>query len=216
MQSLGATVVDCDTGDVFAYTDDEFTALLYEFKAQIADYLATLTKTNMHTLADLIAFNNAHCTQELVYYGQEIFEMAEQTSGYPTNPMYVAARTHARRAARAGIDNAIRSLNLDVIVAPHLTNSTGPAVAGYPNLSLPVGIRESGRPAGMLMYSTFLREPRLIGLGFDLEQEINARSQPRLLRSVIPIPNAGLCDNQARQPQVFTGRANAPLHGRIF
>jgi Asp-tRNA(Asn)/Glu-tRNA(Gln) amidotransferase A subunit family amidase len=27
MQSLGATVVDCDTGDVFAYTDDEFTAL---------------------------------------------------------------------------------------------------------------------------------------------------------------------------------------------
>ncbi|HEX4707362.1 MAG TPA: hypothetical protein VH229_06480, partial [Candidatus Udaeobacter sp.] len=90
------------------------------------------------------------------------------------------------------------------------------AVAGYPNLSLPVGIRESGRPAGMLMYSTFLREPRLIGLGYDLEQEINARKQPRLLGSVIPIPNAGLCNNQPQQPQVFTGRANAPLHGRIF
>jgi hypothetical protein len=75
-------------------------------------------------LADLIAFNNAHCTEELVYYGQEIFEAAQQTSGYPTNPMYVTARTHARRAARAGIDNAIRSLNLDAIVAPHLTNST--------------------------------------------------------------------------------------------
>ena len=142
--------------------------------------------------------------------------MAQQTSGYPTNPMYVAARTHARRAARAGIDNAIRSLNLDAIVAPHLTNSTGPAVAGYPNLSLPVGIRQSGRPAGMLIYSTFLREPRLIALGFDLEQELHARSQPRLLRSVIPIPNAGLCNDQPRQPQVFTGRANAPLHGRIF
>src|SRR5213076_1980936 len=41
MQSLGATIVDTDTGDVFAYTDDEFTALLYEFKAQIAQYLAT-------------------------------------------------------------------------------------------------------------------------------------------------------------------------------
>src|SRR5262249_15928557 len=34
MESLGATIVDTDTGDVFAYTDDEFTALLYEFKAQ--------------------------------------------------------------------------------------------------------------------------------------------------------------------------------------
>ena len=216
MESLGATVVDCDTGDVFAYTDDEFTALLYEFKAQIAAYLATLTNTNMRTLADLIAFNNAHCEQELVYYGQEVFEMAEQTSGYPTNPTYVAARTHARRAARAGIDNAIRAQNLDAIVAPHLTNSTGPAVAGYPNLSLPVGIRQSGRPAGMLMYSTFLREPRLLGLAYDLEQQIHVRRQPRLLGSVIPIPNAGLCTGQPRQPQVFTGRANAPAHGRIF
>src|SRR5438874_12179156 len=58
MESLGATVVDTDTGDVFVYTNDEFTALLYEFRAQIADYLATLTHTDMRTLADLIAFNN--------------------------------------------------------------------------------------------------------------------------------------------------------------
>ena len=79
MESLGATIVDTDTGDVFAYTDDEFTALLYEFRAQIADYLATLTHTNMRTLADLIAFNDAHCEQELVYYGQEVFELSEQT-----------------------------------------------------------------------------------------------------------------------------------------
>ena len=57
MESLGATIVNTDTGDVFAYTDDEFTAFLYEFKAQIADYLATLSNTNMRTLADLIAFN---------------------------------------------------------------------------------------------------------------------------------------------------------------
>src|SRR5438067_10810417 len=78
MHSLGAKIVDTDTGDVFAYTDDEFTALLYEFRAQIADYLQTLSKTSMRTLADLIAFNNAHCPQELVYYGQEIFEIADQ------------------------------------------------------------------------------------------------------------------------------------------
>ena len=50
MESLGATVVDTDTGDVFAYTNDESTALLYEFRAQIADYLATLTHTNMQHL----------------------------------------------------------------------------------------------------------------------------------------------------------------------
>src|SRR5919201_1103375 len=170
MRSLGATIVDVDTGDVFAYTNDEFTALLYEFKAQIADYLATLTNTNMRTLADLITFNNVHCRQELVYYDQDVFELAEQTSGYPTNPMYVHARTHAQFLARSGIDRVLVSHNVDAIVAPHLTNSTGPAVAGYPNLSLSVGIRPpSGKPAGMLMYSTFLREPKLIGFAYDLE-----------------------------------------------
>jgi amidase len=215
MESLGATIVDTDTGDVFAYTDDEFTALLYEFRAQIADYLATLTHTNMRTLADLIAFNNAHCEQELVYYGQEVFEQSEQAVGYPNDPTYVAARTHARNTARSGIDDALAADNLDAIVAPHLTNSTGPAVAGYPNLSLPVGIRNSGRPAGMLIYSTFLHEPQLIGFGFDLEQELNVRSQPQFLGSVIPIPNANLCTGQPRQPQVFTGRGHIQ-HGRIW
>src|SRR5437660_1927831 len=78
MESLGATVVDVDTGDVFAYNGDEFTALLYEFRAQIADYLAPLTQTDMHTFADLIAFNDAHCVQEMPYYDQDVFLLSEQ------------------------------------------------------------------------------------------------------------------------------------------
>src|SRR5438094_4486136 len=213
MESLGATVVDVDTGDVFAYSGDEFTALLYEFRAQIADYLATLTHTKMRTLADLIAFDDAHCVQEMPYYDQDVFLLAEQFPGYPNDPAYIAARTHARTAARSGIDSVINS-GVDAIVAPHLTNSTGPAVAGYPNLSIPVGVRNNGRPAGMLMYSTFLHEPQLIGFGYDLEQELNVRRQPQFLRFIIPIPNGHFCDQQ-RQPQVFTGRAHLP-HGGIF
>src|SRR6184192_3307095 len=120
MVSLGATIVDTDTGDVFAYNGDEFTALLYEFRAQIADYLQSLSKTDMRTLADLIAFNSAHCPQELVYYDQDVFLSAEQFVGYPNDPNYIAARSHATSTARAGIDNAMTSQNLDAIVAPHL------------------------------------------------------------------------------------------------
>jgi len=210
MESLGATIVDTDTGDVFAYTDDEFTALLFEFKTQIAQYLQTLSHTSLRTLADLIAFDNAHCVQELVYYGQEIFELAEML-GDLSDPTYIAARNHATGAARAGIDDAMARDDLDAIVAPHLTNSTGPAVAGYPNFSMPVGIRSSGRPAGMLMYSTFLDEPPLLAMAYDLEQALQARQQPQFLGSIIPIPNAGLC-NQPHQPQ---GKAHLP-HGRIF
>jgi amidase len=210
MQSLGATVVNVDTGDVFAYLGDEFTALLYEFRAQIADYLQTLSKTNMRTLADLIAFNNAHCPQELVYYDQDVFLSSEQFVGYPNDPNYIAARSHATNTARTGIDKALAKKKLDAIVAPHLTNSTGPAVAGYPNFSMPVGIRSSGRPAGMLMYSTAFREAQLIAMAYDLEQALNARQQPQLLGAITPIPNGGFCSGH--QPQ---GKAHLP-HGKIF
>jgi Asp-tRNA(Asn)/Glu-tRNA(Gln) amidotransferase A subunit family amidase len=119
-----------------------------------------------------------------------------------------AARTHARTTARTGRQCTCRRRSRR-IVAPHLTNSTGPAVSGYPNISIPVGIRDSGRPAGMLMYSTFLFEPQLIGLAYDLEQEINVRQQPQFLGSVIPIPNADLCNSHQNR-----GRPHLP-HGRI-
>src|SRR5437016_6566056 len=182
MESLGATVVDVDTGDVFAYSGDEFTALLYEFRAQIADYLATLTHTKMRTLADLIAFNDTHCVQEMPYYDQDVFLLAEQFPGYPNNPAYIAARTHARTAARSGIDNVINS-GVDAIVAPHLTNSTGPAVAGSPNLSIRRGIRGDCRPAWMLMSCTFLHEPQPSRLASTSEQALHVRTQRPCLAS---------------------------------
>jgi amidase len=210
MHSLGATIVNTDTGDVFSYNGDEFTALLYEFRAQIADYLATLTHTTMRTLADLIAFNNAHCVQEMPYYDQDVFLASEQLVGYPNDPNYIAARNHATSTAQMGIDDALARDNLDAIVAPHLTNSTGPAVAGYPNFSMPVGIRSSGRPAGMLMYSTAFQEAQLIAMAYDLEQALKARQQPQLLGAITPIPNGGFCSGH--QPQ---GKPHLP-HGRFF
>lgn len=214
MQSLGATLVDTDTGDIFAYSGDEFTALLFEFKVHIAEYLAGLHGTTMRTLADLIAFNLAHCPEELVFYGQELFEIAESTTNL-SDPVYVAARAAAQSAAQTGIDNALASGHLDAIVAPHLTNTTAPAVSGYPNLALPVGITADGKPAGMMMYSTFLREPKLIGYAYDLEQAMHVRQQPQLRGVVNDPPNAGLCDGLPKQPHVFTGKAHLP-HGRIF
>ena len=80
---------------------------------------------------------------------------------------------------------------------------------------MPVGVRASGRPAGMLVYSTFLHEPQLIGFAYDLEQELKARVQPQFLDSIVPVPNAGLCEDLPKKPHVFTGKAHLP-HGRIF
>jgi amidase len=215
MADLGATLVDTDTGDIFAYFNDEFTALAFEFKAQIEEYLATLSHTSMRTLGDLIAFNLAHCPAELKFFGQELFELSESTGGDLNDPGYVAARANAFQSARAGIDGAIARDNLDAIVAPHLSNTTAAAVAGYPNLALPVGVTAEGKPAGMFMYGTFLHEPQLLAFGYALEQALDARVQPRFLGAVSDPPDAGICAALPKKPHVFTGKEHLP-HGRIF
>lgn len=215
MESLGATIVPTDTGDPFVddfkFYNDELLVLLFEFKGQIAQYLATLSHTSKRTLADLIAFNIAHCQAEMKYFGQEIFEMSQETSGNLTDPEYVAARMANLAFARGGIDGALQQDNLDAIVAPTYSFASSPAaVAGYPDISIPVGLTPEGKPAGLWMYSGFLQEPTLLGLAYDLEQEIHPRSQPQFLGTVPPEPpDAGIC---SAPPRPLTGRRRIPYH----
>jgi amidase len=223
MARLGATIVQTDTGNPFQqnfkFYNDEFTALLFEFKVQIAEYLAPLKSTNMRTLADLIAFDLAHCPDEMKYFGQEVFEAAQQTSGNLNDPVYLQARSDSQTFARQGIDGALQRDRLDAIVAPTYSFASTPAaVAGYPNLSVPVGLTPDGKPAGLWMYGGFLQEGKLLGLAFDLEMEIRPRTQPQQLGSVPPLPpDAGICAAPALaalrdQVQVVAGVAQAKRH----
>ena len=207
MQSLGATIVPTDTGNPFQqnfkFYNDEFTVLLYEFKVQIAQYLAPLGNTTMRTLADLIAFDIAHCEEEMKYFGQEVFDAAQLTSGNLNDPIYLQARQDNLTFARTnGIDAAIKKDNLDAIVAPTYSFASSlPAVAGYPNFSIPVGLTPEGKPAGLWMYSGFLKEPKLIALAYDLEQAIKPRVQPGFLGTVPPEPpDAGICASLSTAP----------------
>lgn len=209
MESLGATLLEADSGDSNQYFDAEFTVLLYEFKVQIAEYLAGLSNTSIRTLADLIDFDLAHCPEEMKYFGQEIFEMSEATSGDLTDQEYLDARALCLRLSRhRGIDAALRRDDLDALIAPSYSFASAPAaVAGYPNISVPVGFTNRGRPAGIWMYGGFLHEPQLLALAFDLEQELQARTVPQFLGQVPPEPpDAGICGAALPQPSPLDRR----------
>jgi len=221
MRALGATLVPTDTGNPanknFKFYNDEFTVLLYEFKVQIAQYLAALSNTTMRTLADLIAFDIAHCEDEMKFFGQEVFELSEQTSGNLSDPAYLSARADNLLFARTnGIDAALQKDKLDAIVAPTYSFASSlPAVAGYPNLSMPIGLTPEGKPAGLWMYSGFLQEPKLIALAYDLEQAIKPRTQPQFLGSVPPEPpDAGICATltTAAALKLVNGKAQISHH----
>ena len=76
LRAAGAVIVDpanlpnLDTGSVFQ--ELPMVVLNYEFKANINRYLATLGPTaRVKSLAELIAFNEAHRDQEMPFFGQE-------------------------------------------------------------------------------------------------------------------------------------------------
>jgi len=84
-------------------------------------------------------------------------------------------------------------------------------LASCPNISIPVGLTPEGKPAGIWMYSGFLREPRLLALAYDLEQELQPRRHPEMLSAVPPEPpDAGICASLPR-PQIG-GKAHLPHH----
>ena len=189
--------------------------LLFEFKVHIAEYLAGVSHTSLRTLADLIAFNIAHCEEEMRYFGQELFELAESTSGDLSDLVYLDARALCLQLTRAeGIDRVLQDDVVDAIVAPSYSFASSPAaVAGYPNIAVPVGLTPEGKPAGLWMYAGFLQEPQLLAIAYDLEQEIQPRSAPGFLGAVPDEPpDAGLCSAALSKPRRASGRFRMPYH----
>jgi Asp-tRNAAsn/Glu-tRNAGln amidotransferase A subunit and related amidases len=193
--SLGATLVDpIEPADTKSITEDELTVLFTECKVDLEAYLAGLRRTSMRTLADLIAFNDDRCDEELRYFGQELFDVADATTGLD-DPAYREARAHCLQVTRTdGIDRILADNGLDAIVGPAYGDSSAPAVSGYPAISVPTGTTDDGRPGGVWFSAGFLAEPTLLAFAFDLEQEIGGRPRPTFGGTLPALPpDAGIC-----------------------
>ncbi|MET0476774.1 MAG: amidase [Actinomycetota bacterium] len=197
LRRLGATVVDpADIPGVNDIGGPEFTVLLCEFKDDIAAYLSELRNTDMRTLADLIAFNEANAERELRWFGQEIFLQAEATGG-TADPAYAEALATSKRLAQNGIDQTLERFDLDAIFSltaspPWTTDlvngdhfllgsSTPAAVAGYPNITVPAGFSFGELPVGVNFIGRRWAEPTLLKLAYGYEQGTHHRHAPRFL-----------------------------------
>jgi len=201
MEHEGAVTVDLKSPAAFDDMDDpEFQALLYEFKAAINAYLAGLDRSQVESrnLADLIAFNRAHADQELIIFGQEIFEMAEM-KGPLTDATYQSALTTLNRTADTeGLASLLGQQGVEVLIAP----SNGPAdlidpvwgdrrgggwsqiagaaaIAGYPSLTVPAGV-VSGLPVGVTLVTRRNQDGLLLQVARAYERAANARVPPHL------------------------------------
>ena len=217
MRSAGAILVDVmfpHFSDISAGTP-EFTVLLFEFKGDLQNYLATRVGVPLAggTLADAIAFNSARAAQELPFFGQEIFELSEQfnvadpAANQPLGISYNDALAADKLfGATEGIDLLLMQNALQAIVAPtdnpawptdlingdHFSvgSSSPAAIVGYPIINVPMGFT-FGAPVGISFMGTAFSEPDLIRLASGFEHVTRARRQPQFLRT-LPFETKGL------------------------
>jgi amidase len=198
MKRLGAVIIDpVDIPTAKELDESELEVLLYEFKADLNAYLAGLGPgVPVHSLKEIIEFNEKNSDSEMPYFGQELFHRAEEKGPLTDRAYRSALKKNHRLSRKEGIDAVMRKHRLDAIVAPtggppwmtDLVNgdhyiggsSSLAAVAGYPNITVPAGYI-FGLPVGISFFGKAYSEPTLIKIAYAYEQATKFRKPPKFL-----------------------------------
>ena len=220
LRERGAILVDIKEFDEKDMGRNEFEVLLYEFKAGLNDYLrSSPAPIPVRSLADVIAFNQAHQAQEMPLFGQEIFEDAQKKKGLDDPAYKKARRASFQIAGPGGIDRLLRQHNVVALVGPtmpaawpidavHGDQISGggagslAAVSGYPHLTVPMGMVK-GLPVGISFLGPKWSEALLLSLGYAYEQARAPMPAPQLLPSIEASPLIA----PALEPQRLNPRA---------
>lgn len=180
MQQAGAIIVD-PVRIPSANIRSNSKVMLYEFKSGLNAYLANCSAhVPVHSLRDLILYNQANATS-MLKYGQSLLLEAEATSGRLTEPDYIRSRLHDLQISRTdGIDAVIDEYQLDALVFPGAWGCSLAAKAGYPAITVPGGYAETDGPLGITWVARAYQEPLLIQLGYAFEQATQYRLPPQL------------------------------------
>jgi len=166
---------------------DSYDVLLYEFKHNINQYLASSPDgVSVASLQDLIEFNLTHEADEMPYFKQEIF-LKSQKKGPLTDQVYIDALARIRRLTREdGLDKLLETHHLDVMIAPSggpaftidlLNGDHGvgsgitsyPAISGYPHVTLPMG-KLHGLPVGLSFVAGANSDAALLSMAYAFEK----------------------------------------------
>lgn len=178
--------------------DDELTVLLAELRDDLGAYLDARPGAGPRSLADIIEFNRANTDTEMIHFGQELFEMAAASEGTGSEA-YAQARA---RCLAWAIDECLEpafaaeqapEFLLTPVSAPASKSdlvlgdrredagagTCAPSIAGWPVLSLPMGLVK-GLPVGMMLISRPDSEARMLAVAHELEDALGLRASGTL------------------------------------
>ena len=169
LRKAGAVVIEFTPPEV--ELEGFLTLLNMDMKEDLPSYLSTqLRDTNavtVRSVADVVAFNRQDSLLR-VPYGQALFEgiLADTTS----EEQHGEIRTSLRKAGREYFDQAWDEHQLDAILSVNNRHAGYAAVAKYPALTVPMGYRDSGEPAGLTFIVHPFQVPEQLRLARAFEQ----------------------------------------------
>lgn len=199
MKDQSAELMDVECGkERNQWNSAEWQVLLYELKYDLNKYLSERPGVPVRSLAEVIAFNEAHAAQEMPWFGQEIFLEADAKGGLEEKE-YQDALALSKKLTREIIDNVMYEHRLDCLVAP----TNGPAwttdwingdhyiggssdlaaVSGYPSITVPAGWVH-GLPVGLSFIGRAWDDPVLLKMAYAFEQASKSRRKPEFITSL--------------------------------
>jgi amidase len=238
MENAGATVIDLDAAG-FTFPNGgggpgEFLILCFDFRNDVQAYFATRAGVPMarKTLNDAINFNNAHATEEMPYFNQDIWDLIATMPTGPDDPQPAFGGMTYNQALAAdqsfgvnGIDAALSQFHLDAVVTgtdnpawatdllygDHFIYGTSGLAApeGYPIVQVPAGMA-FGVPMGVSFFGTAFSEPTLIKLasGFEAVTQVRAHNLPTFAATV---PFDHIQGSTLKPPQLQKAHVGKPL-----
>ena len=200
MKSSGAELIEVELASSDKFGKSELEVLLFEYKADLNAYLANRGRlAKVHSMADVVRFNEENRERGLPYFGQERMEQALKKGSLASKKYLNALEKNHRLSREEGIDKVMKEHNLDAIVCPtggpawmidlvsgdggrnwDMDSTSYPAVAGYPHITVPAGYI-FGLPIGISFFASAWQEPTLLKLAYAFEQATQVRVPPKFL-----------------------------------
>lgn len=177
---------------------DQVTALVGDLADDLTAYLQGRPGDGVRSLADVVAFNDAHAAEELAHFGQEFFQAALASGGRAADE-HRAARTRNVAWAQAAVAGLVDG-SLTALAAPSYgvawrvrlgepvtaedgvaggTVCMAAAILGLPIVTVPVGLVD-GLPVAVSLVGRAGAEAPLIAIAAEIEAMVDRAFGPPL------------------------------------
>lgn len=151
-----------------------------EMRDELPKYLKNHAdkKVKISDIKDIISYNKLENELRAPYGQLRFLNIGKDTT---TQADLEIIKKNLKTKARTFF-KAFDTENLDAILSMNNYHSAYSAVAEYPNLTIPMGYKESGEPVSLTFIGKSNEEGKLLLLGYTFEQLSNHRKMPEIFK----------------------------------